>query len=77
MMVVGNGKQFQMVFHNQKELLLPFLPQIQKIRESSMPLTTEDYFVLLTGFSWRELDVSWSKEYLSQHPWALAVKGQD
>jgi hypothetical protein len=47
MMVVGNGKQFQMVFHNQKELLLPFLPQIQKIRESSMPLTTEDYFVLL------------------------------
>jgi len=30
-----------------------------------------------TGLSWRELDVSWSKEYLSQHPWALAVKGQD
>ena len=30
-----------------------------------------------TGLSWRQLDVSWSKEYLSQHPWALAVKGQD
>ena len=30
-----------------------------------------------TGLSWREVDVSWSKEYLSQHPWALAVKGQD
>ena len=30
-----------------------------------------------TGHAWRELDVSWSKEYLSQHPWALAVKGQD
>jgi photosystem II stability/assembly factor-like uncharacterized protein len=30
-----------------------------------------------TGISWRELDISWSKEYLSQHPWALAVKGQD
>jgi predicted RNA-binding protein with EMAP domain len=28
-----------------------------------------------TGLAWRELDVSWSKEYLSQHPWALAVKG--
>ena len=30
-----------------------------------------------TGLSWRELDVSWSKEYLSQHSWPLAVKGQD
>ncbi|MGC2681225.1 MAG: hypothetical protein WA323_05095, partial [Candidatus Nitrosopolaris sp.] len=30
-----------------------------------------------TGLSWRELAVSWSKEYLSHHPWALAVKGQD
>ncbi len=30
-----------------------------------------------TGLAWRELDVSWSKKYLSQHPWALAVKGQD
>jgi len=30
-----------------------------------------------TGLAWRELDVSWSREYLSQHPWALAVKGHD
>jgi hypothetical protein len=27
-----------------------------------------------TGLAWRELDVSWSKEYLSQHPWALAIR---
>jgi hypothetical protein len=46
-MVVGNGEQFQTVFRNQKDQLLLFLPQTQKIRESSMPLTTEDYFVLL------------------------------
>jgi hypothetical protein len=43
----GNGKQFQMVFRNQKEQLLLFLPQTQKIKESSMPLTTAGYFVLL------------------------------
>ena len=29
-----------------------------------------------TGLAWRELDVSWSKEYLSQHPWALAIRGE-
>ena len=44
--MVGSGKQSQTVF-NQKEQLLLFLPQIQEIRESSMPLTTADYFVLL------------------------------
>jgi hypothetical protein len=74
MIVVGNGKQFKMVFHNQKEQLLLFLPQTQKIRESSnrgLFCSTD------TGLAWGELDVSWSKEYLSQHPWALAVKGQD
>jgi hypothetical protein len=27
-----------------------------------------------TGLAWRELDVSWSKEYLSQHPWARAIR---
>src|SRR5713101_777290 len=30
-----------------------------------------------TGLAWRELDVSWSKGYLSQHPWALAIRGED
>ncbi|MRN41102.1 MAG: glycosyl hydrolase [Nitrosopumilales archaeon] len=30
-----------------------------------------------TGLVWRELDVSWSKEYLLQHPWALAIRGED
>src|SRR5215469_3596409 len=47
MVVEENGKQFQMVFRNQKQQLLLFLPQTQKIRESSMPLTTADYFVRL------------------------------
>lgn len=26
-----------------------------------------------SGVSWRELGIQWPKEYLSQHPWALAV----
>jgi hypothetical protein len=26
-----------------------------------------------SGLSWRRLDISWPKEYLSQHAWALAV----
>jgi hypothetical protein len=30
-----------------------------------------------TGLVWREIDVSWSKEYLLQHPWALAIRGED
>jgi hypothetical protein len=29
------------------------------------------------GLVWRELDASWSKEYLLQHPWALAIRGED
>jgi hypothetical protein len=27
-----------------------------------------------SGVSWRMLDIAWPKEYLLQHPWALAVK---
>jgi hypothetical protein len=30
-----------------------------------------------SGLVWKELDVSWSKEYLSQHPWALSIRGED
>jgi hypothetical protein len=26
-----------------------------------------------SGVSWAALDIPWSKEYLSQHPWALTV----
>jgi hypothetical protein len=74
MMVVGNGKQFQMVFHNQKELLLP---QTQKIREFYAINNRGLFCSTDTGLACRQLDVSWSKEYLSQHPWALAVKGHD
>lgn len=29
------------------------------------------------GLAWRELDLTWSKEYLLQHPCALAIRGQD
>ena len=27
-----------------------------------------------SGVSWRGLDIQWPKEYLSQNPWALAVR---
>ena len=27
-----------------------------------------------SGVAWRELDIQWPKEYLSQNPWALAVR---
>jgi hypothetical protein len=26
---------------------------------------------------WRDLDVSWSEEYLTEHPWALAISDDD
>jgi photosystem II stability/assembly factor-like uncharacterized protein len=29
-----------------------------------------------SGISWRGLDIPWPKEYLSQHAWALAVRGE-
>ena len=73
----ANGKQFQMVFRNQNKLLLPFLPQTQKIREFYAINNRGLFCSTDTGLAWGELDVSWSKEYLSQHPWALAVKGED
>ena len=66
---VSNGLQ-------SKGTIIAILAANPKIRESSMPLTTADCSTDI-GHAWRELDVSWSKEYHSQHPWALAVKGQD
>lgn len=75
--MVESGKQFQMVFRNHEEQVLLSLPQIQKIVENSMPLTTAEYFVLLIQVLCGELDASWSKEYLLQHPWALAIRGED
>jgi hypothetical protein len=27
-----------------------------------------------SGASWKAIDISWPKEYLSQHAWALAVE---
>jgi photosynthesis system II assembly factor YCF48-like protein len=31
------------------------------------------FFSTNSGISWSMLDISWPKEYLSQHPWAIAV----
>jgi len=45
--IENDGSGEWKVFRNQKEQLLLFLPQIQKIMETSMPLTTADYFILL------------------------------
>ena len=30
-----------------------------------------------SGVSWRGLDIQWPKEYLSQNPWALAVRQEE
>ena len=32
------------------------------------------FFSVDSGVVWRELDIQWPKEYLSQNPWALAVR---
>jgi hypothetical protein len=77
MMVVGNGKQFQMVFRNQKGQLC-YSCRKPKNKGEFYAINNRGLFCSTnTGLAWRELGVSWSKEYLSQHPWALAVKGQD
>jgi photosystem II stability/assembly factor-like uncharacterized protein len=30
-----------------------------------------------SGVSWRELDIQWPKEYLTQNPWALAIRQEE
>ena len=30
-----------------------------------------------SGISWKALDISWPKEYLSQHPWSLAIEEEE
>ena len=37
--------------------------------------TIEEYFTSTdSGVSWTSLDIPWSKEYLLQHPFSLAVR---
>lgn len=31
------------------------------------------FYSVNSGISWKALEILWPKEYLSQHPWSLAV----
>ena len=50
---------------------------------ASNPNSSEEFYALNnrglfistdSGVSWKSLDISWSKEYLLQHPFSLAVE---
>jgi hypothetical protein len=58
--------------------IIPILAASSKNPGKFFALTNRGVFCSTdSGILWKALDILWPKEYLSQHPWSIAIEEEE